>query len=99
MSEEKREVVVDGAFPVVEVGVADPTGLHGHQDLPWSGVGNFDDLYGDRFSLSASHYGPDAVRHDFPLCWPDGPNADRERPETNRSPFSPLRTETGQRPR
>src|SRR5918912_1323050 len=38
--EAEREVVVDAAFPVVEVGVAYAAGLHGHQRLPRAGVGN-----------------------------------------------------------
>ena len=42
------ELVADGAFAVVEVGVAHPAGLHAHQRLSRAGVGDEDRFDGDR---------------------------------------------------
>jgi hypothetical protein len=51
--EQEREVVVDAALPVVQVGVADPACLHVHQRLARSGVGDVDRLDADRLALRA----------------------------------------------
>ena len=40
--EQERELVVDAALPVVEVGVADPAGLHRHHHLARSRIGHHD---------------------------------------------------------
>ena len=42
--EQEREVVVDAALAVVQVGVADAAGLHLHQRLAGAGVGDQDRL-------------------------------------------------------
>ena len=67
MAEQEGELVVDGALAVVEVRVADPAGLHGHQDLARARIRHLDGLYCDRLTLGSGHHGPDAVRHDFSL--------------------------------
>ena len=51
MTEEKRELVVDPPFAVVEIGVTDPAGLHPHHGLARPGVGNHDGDERDRLAL------------------------------------------------
>ena len=63
VAEEERELVVNGTLPVMEIGVANPTGLHGHEDFAGPRIGHLDGLDGDRLSLGSGHHGPDAVRH------------------------------------
>jgi hypothetical protein len=63
MPEQEREVVVDAALPVVQVGVADPAGLHLHQRLTGAGVGDMDLLDGDRLTLGSGDDSSDDVRH------------------------------------
>ena len=46
VAEQEREVVVDAALAVVQVGVADPAGLHLHHRLAGAGVGDVDRLDG-----------------------------------------------------
>ena len=46
VAEQEREVVVDGALAVVQVGVAHPARLHGHDRLAGPGVGDDDGLDG-----------------------------------------------------
>ncbi len=50
MAEQEREVVVDRAFPVVEVGVADAARLHLHERLARPGVRHQDRLGRDRLT-------------------------------------------------
>ena len=49
--QEEREVVVDRAFPVVQVGVAHAARLHGHPRLARSGIGHDDLTHLDRRTL------------------------------------------------
>src|SRR5205823_3604605 len=42
VAEQERELVVDAAFPVVQVGVAHAACGDGHHHLAWSGVGDDD---------------------------------------------------------
>ena len=51
VAEQEREVVVDPALAVVQVGVADPAGLDLDQRLARAGVGDVDRLDGDRVAL------------------------------------------------
>ena len=48
VAEQERELVVDAALAVVQVGVADPAGLHLHHGLARAGVGDVDGLDRDR---------------------------------------------------
>ena len=63
VAEQEREVVVDAALAVVQVGVADPAGLHLHDRLARTGVGDVDRLDGDRRALAAGDDGLDLLRH------------------------------------
>ena len=63
MAEQEREVVVDAALAVVQVGVAHPAGLHLHDRLARTGVGDVDRLDGDRGTLAAGDDGLDLLRH------------------------------------
>ena len=63
VAEEEREVVVDAALAVVQVGVADPACLDGDDCLAWSGVGDDDRLDGDRLSLGPGDDAPHGVWH------------------------------------
>ena len=76
MAEQERKVVVDGTLPVVEVRVAYPTCLDGHEDLTRARVRDLDGLDGDRLTLGSGDYGPDAVRHDSPLGSTGRPEVD-----------------------
>ena len=67
MAQQEGKLVVDGTLPVVEVRVAHPAGLDGHEDLTRAGVRHHDGLDGYRLTLGSGNYGPDAVRHDSPL--------------------------------
>src|SRR5580704_579446 len=53
--EEEREVVVDAAFAVVQVGVAHAACLDGDDRLARSGIGHDDRLDGDRAALLLGH--------------------------------------------
>ena len=63
VAEEEREVVVDAAFAVVEVGVAHPAGQDAHERLAGAGVGDGDGLDGDRRLLGSGDHGADVVGH------------------------------------
>src|SRR5205085_4323814 len=52
VAEEEGEVVVDPAFPVVEVGVADAARLHPDDGLTWARVGHDDGLHAHRLALA-----------------------------------------------
>ena len=58
VAEQEREVVVDAALAVVQVGVADPAGLHVDDRLTGPGIGHHDRLDRDRRTLAA---GDDAL--------------------------------------
>ena len=51
VAEQEREVVVDAALPVVEIGVAHPARLDRHERLTRARVGNEDGLDPDRCTL------------------------------------------------
>ena len=62
VAEQEREVVVDAALAVVQVGVADPAGLDVDDRLPGPGIGDENRLDRDRRTLAA---GDDALH----LVW------------------------------
>jgi hypothetical protein len=62
VAEEEREVVVDASLPVVQVGVADPAGLHAHERLARTRVGNHDRLDRDRLAFGVSDDAADLLR-------------------------------------
>ena len=55
VAEQEREVVVDAALAVVQVGVADPAGLHLDQRLAGPRVGDVDRGHLDRLTLAPGH--------------------------------------------
>ena len=59
--EQEREVVVDAALAVVQVGVADPAGLDLDQRLTGAGIGDVDRLDADRLALGAGDDSLDLV--------------------------------------
>ena len=63
VAEQEREVVVDAALAVVQVGVADAAGLHLHQRLARPRVGDEDRLERDRRALAPRHHSLHLVRH------------------------------------
>ena len=58
VAEQEREVVVDPALAVVQVGVADPAGLDLHHRLARPGVGDVDRLHLDRRALGLARRRP-----------------------------------------
>ena len=63
VAEQEREVVVDAALPVVQVGMADPAGLDRHHRLPWSGVGHEHRLDRHFLALTSGDDSLHFVRH------------------------------------
>ena len=63
VAEQEREVVVDAALAVVQVGVADPARLDLHDRLARPGIGDDDRLDADRLALGASHDSAYLLRH------------------------------------
>ena len=64
VAEQEREVVVDAALAVVQVGVADPAGLDlRRRASPGPGIGDDDRLDGDRLALGAGDDSSDFLRH------------------------------------
>ena len=61
VAEEEGEVVVDPAFAVVEVGVADAAGLDLDERLARAGVGHEHRLDADRLALRPGHHSPDLM--------------------------------------
>ena len=61
--EEEREVVVDPALAVVQVGVAHPARLDGDERFAGPGIGNDDRLDGDRLALGAGDDSSNGLRH------------------------------------
>ena len=59
--EQERELVVDAALPVVQVGVADAARLHPDQRLPRPRVGHVDRGQLDRLPLGLRHDCPDLL--------------------------------------
>tara|TARA_B110000196_G_C20957136_1_gene572143 strand:+ start:564 stop:842 length:279 start_codon:yes stop_codon:yes gene_type:complete len=65
MSKEERKIVVDRAFPVVKVGVADARSLNAYYDLSRSGVRHDYGLKSDRFAFASGNYALGLARHLF----------------------------------
>jgi hypothetical protein len=63
VSEEEREVVVDAALAVVQVGVAHAAGLHAHECFARSGVGHDDRFHRHRLPLAGGDDSAYLVRH------------------------------------
>ncbi|KQU53847.1 hypothetical protein ASG84_04805 [Rhodococcus sp. Leaf278] len=61
----ERELVVDAALAVMQVGVAHPARLDLHHDLVRAGIGNGDRLDGDGCALALGDDGADLLRHVF----------------------------------
>ena len=61
VAEQEGEIVVDAPLAVVQVGVADPAGLHGDQGLARAGVGNVDRGELDGLALGERDHGLDLV--------------------------------------
>ncbi len=66
VAEEERELVVDAALAIVQIGVADAAGLDGHHSLAGPGVGNHDGLHRHRLALGSGNDSTDFLRHDGP---------------------------------
>ena len=66
VAEEERELVVDGALPVVEVGVADPARLHRDHGLTRPRIGHLDGLDRHRLALGTGDDPPDLLPHVVP---------------------------------
>ncbi|MCO5555078.1 hypothetical protein L7F22_008618 [Adiantum nelumboides] len=79
VAEQERELVVDAAAFVVQVGVADPAGLDLHHGLTGTGIGDIDRLDGDRLTLGAGHDATYLLCHcsysTRPRCRPLGTDA------------------------
>src|SRR5690606_27504455 len=65
VTEQERELVVDAALAVVQVGVADAAGLDPHHRLPRPGVGHHDVDHLHVGSLAAGDDSPDGARHGY----------------------------------
>jgi hypothetical protein len=65
MSKEERKIVVDRAFPVVKVGVADARSLNAYYNLSRSGVGHGYGLKSDWFAFASGNYALSFARHLF----------------------------------
>jgi hypothetical protein len=63
VAEQEREVVVDAALAVVEVGMAHPAGLDLDDRLARPGVGHHDRFHADRRALGASNNSLNMLRH------------------------------------
>ena len=63
VAEQERELVVDPALPVVEVGVAHAARLHLHERLARARVGHLDHLDRDRLLHRLGHHRPNLLRH------------------------------------
>ena len=63
VAEQEGEVVVDAAFAVVQVGVADPAGLDRHDGFTRPGVGDHDRLDRHRVALLERHDSTNLLRH------------------------------------
>jgi len=70
VAQQEREVVVDAALAVVEVGVAHAARLHGHQRLARAGIGHDDRLDRHRLALAPRDHPAYLVRHRVPLVGP-----------------------------
>ena len=69
VAEQEREVVVDAALAVVQVGVADPARLDVDQRLAGAGVGDDDRLDRHRLALAPGDHPAYLVRHRCPsMC-------------------------------
>jgi hypothetical protein len=67
VAEQEREVVVDAALAIMQVGVADPAGLHLHQRLARPRVGDVHRLHRHRRALRPRDHTANLVSHATPL--------------------------------
>jgi hypothetical protein len=65
VAEQERKVIVDRAFPVVKVGVADPRSLDSYYHLSWPGIGHDYGLKPDRIAFATGNYALSFTRHLF----------------------------------
>ena len=63
VAEQERELVVDAALAVVQVGVAHAARLHLHERLAGTGVGHLDHLDGHRLLDGLGHHRTHLLRH------------------------------------
>jgi hypothetical protein len=63
VAEQEREVVVDAALAVVQVGVADAAGLDGHHGFARPRIGNDDGLHRHGFTLGAGDDASNFLTH------------------------------------
>ena len=75
VAEQEREVVVDAALAVVQVGVAHAAGLHLHQRLARTRVGDEHRLDANRFTLGVADDPTNFARHGPDHARPDGADA------------------------
>ena len=64
VAEQERELVVDAALAVVQVGVAHAARLDRDHRLAGAGVGDHDGLDGDRLALGPRDHSTNVLRHD-----------------------------------
>ena len=57
------EIVVDGAFTLMEIGVADTAGLHANQCLAWARIGHQDRGQLHRRALGLGDYSINLMGH------------------------------------
>ena len=72
MSEQEGEVVVDSAFAVVEVGVADAARLHSDERFAGAGIGDDDGFDRDGFAFARRDNAFDLINHNLASCALDG---------------------------
>ena len=68
MSEQEGEVVVDSAFAVVEVGVADAARLHSDERFAGAGIGDDDGFDRDGFAFARRDNAFDLINHNLASC-------------------------------
>ena len=100
VAEEERELVVDAALAIVEIGVADAARLDLHHRLTRARVGDHDRLDRHRLALATGHHSTNLLRHDC-SSWDElartralGPNR-ISRHRNTASPLSRHRTKGG----
>ena len=78
VAEQERELVVDAALAVVQIGVADPACLDGDNSFPRARVGDDDVLDGHRSVLLHGDDALHGLRHGIPL-WCSSPERSEAR--------------------
>ena len=63
MPEQKRELIVDSTFAIVEVGVADTASLNGYDGFTRTGIWNDDGLESDWLAFSCGDDSPYLLAH------------------------------------